>query len=399
MADIAQWDPADEANTAAPPNGWPEFMQPSAVNNCARAMMGAVRRWYDTITAQIASINTTVANKVSKTGDTMTGSLLMDRPAGGESNIWGNSGGNFRWLLRLASTDATGANFEIHRYADNGSYLGNPMSISRGTGVVTIGTLSLSAGPTAADYATRRDYVDAQDQAYYNAAWNNITTWANNQDIAHYNNAVNYAASLDSNQRSYIDSQDNAIWANLGTRVSKGGDTMSGALQFTGGMAIVNNSAASRHYLQFVANVALVYEVDTGRTVLVHPGAVTGTVWVMTGNCYADSGWVGGHGPYVDLSDLSLKERIEPASHGLDEILRLQPKTFTRKPRFKDMPSRQELGFVAQDVQQVLPHAVVEVDTKDGKLLGVASEAILAAMVTAMRQMHERIKTLEGRTT
>jgi Chaperone of endosialidase len=397
MADISEWDPADEANTDAPPNGWPEFMQPSAVNNCARAMMGAIRRWYDTVTAQIASINTIIANKVSKTGDTMTGSLIMERPVGGASDIWGQSGGQSRWLLRLGGGDAIGANFEIHRYADGGGYLGNPLSINRGTGVVSIGTLSLSAGPASADHATRKDYVDQRDTDVYNAAWSNITTWANNQDIAHYNNAVNYATNLDNNQRAYIDGQDNAIWANLGNRVWKGGDTMSGPLLFTGGMGVVNNSAASRHYLQFVDTVALVYQVDTGIMLTVHPGSVTGQVWVMAGNCYADAGWVGGHGPYVDLSDASLKERIEPASQGLGEILQLQPKTFTRKPRFKGGPSREELGFVAQDVQRVLPHAVVEVDTKDGPLLGVAGEAIIAAMVTAMRQMHERIETLEGK--
>jgi Chaperone of endosialidase len=398
MADISEWDPADEANTDAPPNGWPEFMQPSAVNNCARAMMGAVRRWYDTVTSQIAGLNTTVAGKVSKTGDTMTGGLLMDRSAGGASDILGQSSGSPRWLLRLGGPDASGANLEIYRYADNGSSLGSPMSINRQNGIVSIGTLSLGAAPAAAAEATRKDYVDQRDTATYNAAYSNITTWANNQDIAHYNNAVNYATSLDNSQRAYIDSQDNAIWDNLGNRVWKDGDTMSGALMFTGGMGVVNNTSANRHYLQFVANVALVYEVDTGRMLTVHPGSSTGNVWIMTGNCYADAGWVGGHGPYVDMSDLSLKEQIAPAPQGLDEILRLQPKTFIRKPRFKDTPARQELGFVAQDVQQVLPHAVVEVDTKDGPLLGVASEAILAAMVTAMRQMHERIETLEGRT-
>ena len=47
MTDVSTWDPLDDANTAAPPAGWPEFMMPSMVNNSARAMMGAVRRMYD----------------------------------------------------------------------------------------------------------------------------------------------------------------------------------------------------------------------------------------------------------------------------------------------------------------------------------------------------------------
>jgi hypothetical protein len=49
MADISAWSATDESNTVAPPDGWPEFMPPSMVNNSARAMMGAVRRWYDQV--------------------------------------------------------------------------------------------------------------------------------------------------------------------------------------------------------------------------------------------------------------------------------------------------------------------------------------------------------------
>src|SRR4051812_3016594 len=49
MTDIISWSPVDASNNAAPPAGWPENMQPSAVNDCARAMMGAIRRYYDTL--------------------------------------------------------------------------------------------------------------------------------------------------------------------------------------------------------------------------------------------------------------------------------------------------------------------------------------------------------------
>ena len=68
MGDISTWSPVDESNTAAPPNGWPENMQPSAVNNTGRALMGAVRRWYDTVTAQLA-------NFLPLSGGTLTGHL------------------------------------------------------------------------------------------------------------------------------------------------------------------------------------------------------------------------------------------------------------------------------------------------------------------------------------
>src|SRR5690348_6912323 len=34
------------ANNATPPDGWPEGMQPSDVNNSAREMMARLREWY-----------------------------------------------------------------------------------------------------------------------------------------------------------------------------------------------------------------------------------------------------------------------------------------------------------------------------------------------------------------
>lgn len=47
--DIAasNWNEADASNSTAAPDGWPEGMAPSGVNDSGRAMMGAVKRWYD----------------------------------------------------------------------------------------------------------------------------------------------------------------------------------------------------------------------------------------------------------------------------------------------------------------------------------------------------------------
>jgi hypothetical protein len=59
MSEVSTWDPVDDNNFAAPPAGAPEGMQPSAVNNTMRAMMGALRRMYDTFTAQFAALPTT----------------------------------------------------------------------------------------------------------------------------------------------------------------------------------------------------------------------------------------------------------------------------------------------------------------------------------------------------
>ncbi len=49
MADLGNpsWSEIDASNNAIPPDGWPEGMQPSEVNNSARSQMGGEKRWWD----------------------------------------------------------------------------------------------------------------------------------------------------------------------------------------------------------------------------------------------------------------------------------------------------------------------------------------------------------------
>ncbi len=49
MSDISSWNTTASSNNDSPPDGWPEGQAPSTVNNCAREMMAAVKRYYDDI--------------------------------------------------------------------------------------------------------------------------------------------------------------------------------------------------------------------------------------------------------------------------------------------------------------------------------------------------------------
>jgi len=46
MAKLRDYSTTAASNNASPPNGWPEGMQPSDVNNCARENMARLREWY-----------------------------------------------------------------------------------------------------------------------------------------------------------------------------------------------------------------------------------------------------------------------------------------------------------------------------------------------------------------
>ncbi len=63
MADIAAatWTETDSGNTTAPPDGWPEGQAPSTVNDCARMMMGATKRFWSRANATLTTAGTTTA--------------------------------------------------------------------------------------------------------------------------------------------------------------------------------------------------------------------------------------------------------------------------------------------------------------------------------------------------
>lgn len=72
MADISTWSPVDASNNQPPPDGWPEGMAPSGVNDSGRALMGAVRRFYDQIIAGSLSLPYLPITGGSLTGDLYT---------------------------------------------------------------------------------------------------------------------------------------------------------------------------------------------------------------------------------------------------------------------------------------------------------------------------------------
>lgn len=55
MSDINSWSTTDASNNATPPDGFPENMAYSAVNNAARAVMGGMKRFFADIGGSLAA--------------------------------------------------------------------------------------------------------------------------------------------------------------------------------------------------------------------------------------------------------------------------------------------------------------------------------------------------------
>ncbi len=96
-------------------------------------------------------------------------------------------------------------------------------------------------------------------------------------------------------------------------------------------------------------------------------------------------GYSGGANAWVDESDRRLKKNIKPITNGLDIIKGLQGVRF----EWKDgRMAGQQVGFIAQDVQKVLPEVVSGIDP-----LGLQTARITAVLVEAIKEQQKQIES------
>ena len=87
-------------------------------------------------------------------------------------------------------------------------------------------------------------------------------------------------------------------------------------------------------------------------------------------------------GAWTYGSDRRLKENISYFENGLDTIMRLKPAAYDYISGTKS-----NLGFIAQDVQEVIPEAVTITDPTTG-MLGLKTEFIIPYLVNAVQNMN-----------
>jgi hypothetical protein len=98
-------------------------------------------------------------------------------------------------------------------------------------------------------------------------------------------------------------------------------------------------------------------------------------------------------GDFNDTSDIALKENITAIPDGaIATIKQLQPKSFTWKT-VKDEAQDTDSGFIAQEVEIVLPNDVHGVD--GGK--GINTLGVVAHLTKALQEAITKIEDLEAR--
>ncbi len=106
-------------------------------------------------------------------------------------------------------------------------------------------------------------------------------------------------------------------------------------------------------------------------------------------------GYKPGGGSWASSSDVRLKEIKGSYQHGLEQILQLRPVKYNYKMgNVRNYPTDKEyVGFIAQEVQKVLPEAVSA--GADG-YLNLDMHPIHVAMVNAIKEQQAQIETLKA---
>ena len=95
------------------------------------------------------------------------------------------------------------------------------------------------------------------------------------------------------------------------------------------------------------------------------------------------------------LSDETTKHTIEEIEDALSILRQLRPVTFYYKDEFAIEPGRRHNGFIAQELNEVMPHATHIHD--DSGLMCIDINQLIAVQARAIQQLEERVIELEAK--
>ena len=89
-------------------------------------------------------------------------------------------------------------------------------------------------------------------------------------------------------------------------------------------------------------------------------------------------------------SDLRMKENISDVENGLNMVLKMKPKHFDYINGIKN-----NLGFIAQDIQEIIPQAVSVSDEVTG-MLALKTDFLVPYLVKAIQELKAKVELLES---
>jgi len=392
MSDVDTWSPVDESNTSPPPDGWPEFMLPSAVNNCGRAMMGAVRRLYD---KQVdGSLVLPYLKLAGGSGQTVTGGVTF---SGGLTTTSVNASGNVSAGSLSVSggvTVSAGVNAGVYQLGGTnfGSRSGADTWIYDSTGQWTINTQSTGNNW----YANTTHFFGSRNAAatFASISGGGLTVTATGDGaISAPNGGITVGTAFVSNRAA----------GQLGLSIPNANASIGGTLLATGGL-YTNGAVTAAQGLRFDASGTLGTITADGAGIhsdraLVLPNGIK----YAGGNSHS-FGWDATNlqvvidGSYVfsifpSSSDERLKSNIGPSQvDALSLIGRVNTIAYDRQGR------HYEVGVSAQQLEKLMPEAILTgpADAKIPGQLQVDPFVLSTYLLRALQQLADKVDALGG---
>jgi len=177
---------------------------------------------------------------------------------------------------------------------------------------------------------------------------------------------------------------------------SNSGGTEQMRIDHSGNLLVGTTASSSRLTIKQIADsngggLTLVRQANTNNWQAVV--ASTNDLYLLYNS--ADRGYFNNStGAYVPVSDRRLKKNIIDISYGLNEILSLRSVSYNMNEQ--EDTSVKTLGFIAQEVQEVLPESVFEMQSG---MFGMDKSAIVPVLVKAIQEQQALIQSLTTRIT
>ena len=354
------------SNTAAPPDGAPEGMLPSAVNDTMRDMMAQIRDCGDGIRD---GTYTMTAPKI--TGGTITGSTINNSAIGGTTA----AAGKFTTLEATGVTTVQAGTVSLPAITTTGDTntgiffpAADTIAFTEGgaesmridaSGRVGIGTTSPSAQLDVRGSSPYMYIVDSgANLATFVAEVTNTVVNVGSTYLG--TSAVPLALVTGGTERMRIDSSGNLLVAT--TTVRNSGIVSVDFNGNTAGALGLNDTASLNGavYAGFLSG-----------------GTFRGSITNNNNTAVA----------YNTTSDYRLKENIAPMTGALDKVAQLKPCTYT----WKETGSSSQ-GFIAHELAEVCPDAVTgekDAINRDGSIKpqGVDTSFLVATLTAAIQEL------------
>jgi len=110
------------------------------------------------------------------------------------------------------------------------------------------------------------------------------------------------------------------------------------------------------------------------------------------------NGSVAGTSAYNNLSDARLKKDVTNINNGLDKVMQLRPVTFNWKQeeyQDKNFDDRNHIGFIAQEVEEIVPQVVTTADD-EMQTKSIAYSDLIPVLTKAIQEQQKEIDELKA---